>query len=211
MTSPSTESARRGALAKSVPYALTLLRLFLAPVLVALVYLGAPGISFAGVIIVAFVSDVFDGVIARRLSVATEELRHLDSRVDLVFYATAAWTVWKLHPLVVKSIAIPALIVIGLDVIRHVFDFIKFGRDAAYHAWSSKVWGLTLASALILVTGFGVVQPFVGATVVLGLIAQVEGLLISIILPIWTHDVPTVAHALKLRNKHAVTGYDISA
>jgi CDP-diacylglycerol--glycerol-3-phosphate 3-phosphatidyltransferase len=159
------------------------------------------------VISIAFVSDVFDGVVARKLGVATPELRHLDSRVDLVFYATAAWAVWRLHPGVVRSIAIPGLIVIGLDVLRHVFDFLKFGRDAAYHAWSSKAWGLSLALALVVLMGFGVAYPFVAITVVLGLIAQVEGLLISIVLPVWTHDVPSLRHALRIRNNAEEKGY----
>jgi len=178
-----------------------MLRLLLAPVLVWMVYAGAPGILFAGVILVAFVSDYFDGVIARRLGVATPELRHFDSRADLVFYATAAWTVWTLRPDVARSIAVPALIVIALDVVRHVFDFSKFGRDVAYHAWSSKAWGLSLAAALVLLLGFGISNPFVPIAAYLGLIAQVEGLIISIVLPVWTSDVPTIFRALELRKR----------
>jgi hypothetical protein len=50
--------------------------------------------------------------------------------------------------------------------------------------------------------GFGVTQPFVAITVGLGLVAQVEGLLISVVLPVWTHDVPTVIHALRIRKNH---------
>lgn len=182
-----------------MPLALTMLRLLLAPVLVWMVYAAAPGGAFALVILIAFVSDYFDGVIARRVGVASAELRHFDSRADLVFYATAAWVVWGVHPEVVRRFAVPGLIVIGLDVVRHVFDFSKFGKDAAYHAWSSKVWGLSLALALVLLMGFGIVQPFVGITVTLGLIAQVEGLLISVVLPRWTHDVPTLVRAVQIR------------
>jgi CDP-diacylglycerol--glycerol-3-phosphate 3-phosphatidyltransferase len=187
-----------------VPVGLTVLRLLLAPVLVWLVYAGAPGVVFAGVVLLAFVSDYFDGVIARRLGVASAELRHFDSRADLVFYATAAWAVWRLHPDVVRSVAVPALIVVGLDLVRHVFDFTKFGKDVAYHAWSSKAWGLSLALALVLLLGFGIVRPFVWITIALGLVAQTEGLLISVALPLWTHDVPTLVHALKIRK--AVVG-----
>jgi phosphatidylglycerophosphate synthase len=187
---------------RSIPMGLTVLRLLLAPVLVWLVYANAPGIAFAAVIFVAFVSDYFDGVVARRVGVASAELRHFDSRADMVFYATAAWSVWRLHSDLVRSIAISGLTIIGLDVVRHLFDFAKFGSDAAYHAWSSKVWGLSLALALVLLMGFGVSRPFVGITVILGLIAQVEGLLISVVLPVWTHDVPTVAHALRIRQNH---------
>jgi phosphatidylglycerophosphate synthase len=181
---------------------LTVLRLLLAPVLVWLVYARAPGVAFASVVFVAFISDYLDGIIARQVGVASAELRHFDSRADLVFYATAAWTVWRLQPDVVRSIAIPGLIVVGLDVVRHIFDFAKFGRDVAYHAWSSKVWGLSLAVALVLLMGFGVIQPFVAITVTLGIIAQVEGLLISVVLPVWTHDVSTLAHARRVRKNH---------
>jgi CDP-diacylglycerol--glycerol-3-phosphate 3-phosphatidyltransferase len=187
------------ALVRSIPLVLTVLRLLLAPVLVWMVYVGAPGISFAGVILLAFVSDIFDGVVARSLDVASSELRHFDSRADLVFDATAAWAVWRLHPDVVRSVAVPALVVIGLDVVRHLFDFAKFGRDAAYHAWSSKAWGLSLAVALVLLMGFGIAYPWTAITIVLGLVAQTEGLLISIVLPVWTHEVPTLARALEVR------------
>ena len=55
--------------------------------------------------------------------------------------------------------------------------------------------------------GFGVVNPLVPITVGLGLIAQVEGLLISIVLPVWTHDVPTLRHALRIRNNVREKGY----
>jgi phosphatidylglycerophosphate synthase len=171
-----------------------------------MVYAGARGIFFAVVISIAFVSDYFDGVIARRLGIATPELRHFDSRADLVFYATAAWAVWALRPDVARSMAAPALVVIVLDVIRHVFDFAKFGRDVAYHAWSSKAWGLSLAAALVLLLGFGISQPFVRVAVYLGLLAQVEGLTISVVLPTWTSDVPTIFRALELRKRANAAG-----
>jgi CDP-diacylglycerol--glycerol-3-phosphate 3-phosphatidyltransferase len=96
--------------------------------------------------------------------------------------------------------------VIALDLVRYAFDFTKFGRDAAYHAWSSKLWGLVLAAALVLLLGFGLVKPLVPLAAALGLIAQVEGLLISIVLPTWTHDVPSVIHARRIRNSAPSTG-----
>jgi phosphatidylglycerophosphate synthase len=171
-----------------------------------MIYAESPRIYFAIAVLIAFVSDVYDGVLARKLMVATPELRHLDSRVDMVFYATAAWAVWKLHPDVVRAYAIPGLIVIGLDVLRYAFDFTKFGKDAAYHAWSSKLWGVSLAAALVLLLGFGLVRPFVPLAVGLGVFAQAEGLLISVVLPRWTHDVPSVFHAARIRNSAAQTG-----
>src|SRR3954462_313637 len=186
-------------LLKSIPVGLTALRLLLAPVLVWMVYVDAPSLLFAAVVLLAFVSDYFDGVIARHLGVATPALRHFDSRADLVFYATAAWTVWMRRPDVARAVAVPALVVIGLDVLRNIFGFAKFGPDVAYHAWSSKAWGLSLALALILLLGFGITRPFVPIAVWLGIAAQAEGLSISMILPRWTTDVPTIFRAINLR------------
>jgi phosphatidylglycerophosphate synthase len=183
----------------SIPLALTALRLLLAPVLVWMVYVDSPALLFAAVILIAFLSDYFDGVIARRLGVATPALRHFDSRADLIFYATAAWVVWMRRPDVARAVAVPALVVIGLDVVRHIFDFAKFGRDVAYHAWSSKAWGLTLAVALVLLLGFRETEPFVAIAVWLGIVAQIEGLLISVVLPRWTTDVPTIFRAIALK------------
>ena len=76
-------------------------------VLVWMVYAGAPGRGFRRRDPHCLRFGCFDGVVARKLGVATAELRHLDSRVDLVFYATAAWAVWRVHPDVVRSIAVP--------------------------------------------------------------------------------------------------------
>jgi phosphatidylglycerophosphate synthase len=48
--------------------------------------------------VVAFVSDYFDGVIARALNVVTRRLRQADSLVDTVFYVVLAVATWTLHP-----------------------------------------------------------------------------------------------------------------
>jgi CDP-diacylglycerol--glycerol-3-phosphate 3-phosphatidyltransferase len=53
-----------------------------------------------------------------------------------------------------------------------------------------------LATALVALMGFGRAMPWVPLTIVLGVIADVEGLAISIVLPVWRHDVKSLAHAL---------------
>ncbi len=77
-------------IAKSIPLALTLLRALLAPVVLLHGYFGGLPEAFAVCLIAAFLSDYFDGVIARRLGVATPGLRRLDSAADSVFYLAAS-------------------------------------------------------------------------------------------------------------------------
>jgi CDP-diacylglycerol--glycerol-3-phosphate 3-phosphatidyltransferase len=70
--------------------------------------------------------------------------------------------------------------------------------------WSSKLWGITLFIAFITV--FASENPgFVPMlAIAAGVIADVEGLLISLTLRSWRHDVPSLVHALRIRaNQHA--------
>ena len=62
--------------------ALITLRFLLGPMLILDALDGRTGIWFGVGLVVALLSDVFDGVVARRLGVATPRLREADSWVD---------------------------------------------------------------------------------------------------------------------------------
>jgi CDP-diacylglycerol--glycerol-3-phosphate 3-phosphatidyltransferase len=89
--------------------------------------------------------------------------------------------------------------VVALEAARYLFDFVKFRREAAYHAWSAKAWGLSLFVALVALMGFGQATPWVPLALALGIVADAEGLAMSIVLPTWKHDVKSVWHAWRLR------------
>lgn len=72
-----------------VPFLLTALRAALAPVMIMLALNSPASAGFAICLIVALLSDIFDGKIARRLGIATPNLRRLDSIADSIFYAAA--------------------------------------------------------------------------------------------------------------------------
>jgi hypothetical protein len=38
-------------------------------------------------------------------------------------------------------------------------------------------------------------------TLIIGMISDLEGMAISVVLPRWAHDVPTVFHAMRLRQR----------
>jgi CDP-diacylglycerol--glycerol-3-phosphate 3-phosphatidyltransferase len=138
-------------------------------------------------------------VLARRLGVATERLRRLDSVVDTVFYLCALVAAHVRSPELVRT-HLPALCaLIALELVRYVFDFRKFGKEASYHMWSSKVWGLLLFAGMwsLLVQRSGG-WP-VRLAIAWGMLADVEGLAISIALRRWRTDVPTLLHALRIR------------
>jgi CDP-diacylglycerol--glycerol-3-phosphate 3-phosphatidyltransferase len=185
-------------LSKTIPLLLTVLRLALAPIVVLLATSQPSAIGFGICLVLAFLSDVFDGILARRLGVATPDLRRLDSAVDTIFYVAAAFAVWRLHPAVMTERLRPLSVLVALELVRYALDFAKFGREASYHMWSSKFWGVTLFLGFFSALVWNSSGVLVSLAVYVGILADLEGLAISLVLPQWKSDVPTLMHALRL-------------
>ena len=193
-------------LAFALVLALTGLRLVLGPVLVAMAALGIAGAPAVLACLAAFGSDYFDGVLARRFGLDSPAVRRFDSATDTVFFLCAAWSVWLLHADLVRPFLWMVAAIVGLEGSRYLFDWLKFRREAAYHAWSSKAWGLSLFAALVALLGYGVATPWVPVALGLGIVADLEGLAISLVIPVWTHDVKSVWHAWQLQKMGRVPG-----
>jgi phosphatidylglycerophosphate synthase len=196
-------SANRYSILSTIPITLTALRALLAPVVVLLALYRPSHLALGSCLVAAFLSDVFDGVIARRLGVATPTLRRLDSIADSVFYLATLFAAWHLHPEAIHD-NLPALLALAtLEVGRYAFDLAKFKREASYHMWSSKVWGIFLFIGFYAMLALDNVGWPVAMAIYAGIVADVEGLAISIVLTEWKTDVPTVIHALRLREQRA--------
>lgn len=183
---------------RHIPLALVILRLCLAPVVLATALLHPVRTVFAVCLIGALLSDYFDGVIARRLGVATRGLRRLDSITDSIFYVCALLAALVTAYALVRPY-FPALIVLLLiEALRYAYDIRKFGKEASYHMWSSKLWGLLLfigMGSLLVIHRGG--WP-VALAIFWGIAADLEGLAISMTLRKWQADVPTLWHAHRL-------------
>lgn len=192
---PWTEAQHRG---YRLALSLTLFRLGLAPALVVLAQTGASGVVLALALVAGFLSDILDGVVARRAGAVTPLLRRLDSAVDTVFYLGVAYATWRRHPAELRALAVPILIVIGAEALNYAAAYARFRREASYHARSARLWGLLLFLALfvLLATGRATLLP---VALVVGMIAQAEALAITFVLPEWRHDVPSVWNARRIR------------
>jgi CDP-diacylglycerol--glycerol-3-phosphate 3-phosphatidyltransferase len=192
---------------RRVPLLLTVLRIALAPVLVLLALYQPLAAAFGACLVAAFLSDVFDGIIARRLGVATPALRRLDSAADSVFYVAALYAVWHLHPAVIRDHLVALGVLAVLELARYAFDLAKFGREASYHMWSSKLWGIALFAGFFSILVFGSSGVFVSLAIYVGIMADVEGLAISVMLREWKSDVPTLVHAIRVRQASRLPGW----
>lgn len=189
--------------ARSLALALTSLRLALGPVFVIVGMLTIAGPPAATLLVVGFASDYLDGIVARRYGVSTAGVRRYDSASDTVFYLGAAFAAWRLYPAAIRAHVVGIALVLGTQVLDHTVELAKFRREAAYHAWTAKLWGLMLAAALFTLFATGT-DALLGAAILCGLLSHVENLAITLVLPSWRHDVPSVVHAARLRAGRAL-------
>lgn len=183
---------------QKIPMALVILRFFLSPLILLVYFLGGNPVWYMLILTLAISSDFFDGVIARRLGVSTDNLRSLDSWADTLFYLCVFIVAIGEYYNKIIEYWLPIAILIGLEVARHAFDRYKFGKSASYHMWSAKFWGLCLYLAFMQLLGFGETAYLFMLAIVVGILADIEGLLASVILSTWRADVPSVYHAYKI-------------
>jgi phosphatidylglycerophosphate synthase len=190
---------QRPGILRQIPALLVATRLLLGPVLLFSAARGATGGWFLLGIGAAFLSDVFDGIIARRLKIATERLRVADSWTDALFYACMAASAWWTRPEVVLRFRLPLLGLFCLQLFSWALDLVRYQRIATFHAYSAKAWGITLFAATLALFLPVDPAPFLWLMIAGGIISNLEGLAIKLLLPAWRHDVPSFRHALRLR------------
>lgn len=184
----------------SIPWALIALRVSLCP----FVLLGArdrwPGAWLAVIVLVALVSDILDGVLARRWGNETPMLRVSDSIADTVFYLGVAGALWILMPDVFRNNRYLFTALFTLEGLRYLFDFLKYRRTASYHSHLAKLWGIVLAVAMIGVFAFAGSEILVRTALGVGIAVNIEGIVMSAMLPRWKNDVKTLGAAWRLRS-----------
>jgi phosphatidylglycerophosphate synthase len=181
----------------SPPQILIAFRAACAPAIFVLACFGFPGPLLAAVLGAAFLSDVLDGVIARRSGIATSALRFADTLVDTAFYVAAGAALKVAVPDAFDGFEIPLIALVIVHVSRATFELTKYGRPSSYHMWSSKMLGL------LLLVAFGVSfltaqrAALLGPTLWFGVANEIEGFVISAILPAWRADVASILHAVR--------------
>jgi CDP-diacylglycerol--glycerol-3-phosphate 3-phosphatidyltransferase len=134
---------------KQVPFALTTLRLFLGPVALLCAIDRAPQYVYAPILATGTLSDIFDGIIARRLGVSTDRLRRYDSVTDVIFYLFVLAALWILRKPVIVANWWAIALLLASEVSVLAVSFAKFRKYPATHSYLAKFYGLCLLGALI--------------------------------------------------------------
>jgi phosphatidylglycerophosphate synthase len=144
-------------------------------------------------------SDIFDGIIARKLNVSTEKLRRLDSTIDQVFYLCIVLASYIHCPAFFKDRKIEIAIILAVEALAYLVCFLKFKKEIAFHSIGAKIWSLFLFALLIQITFTCSSNIIFQLVFWIGIITRLEIIAITLVLKKWTNDIPSVYHAFLLR------------
>ncbi|MFC1225216.1 CDP-alcohol phosphatidyltransferase family protein [Pedobacter sp. BG31] len=148
---------------------------------------------------VGLLTDVFDGIIARKLNISSEKLRRLDSGIDQVFFISVAIATYIQCPDFFKTNLIKLIILGTFEAFTYILCYIKFKKEIATHSIGAKIWTLTIFATLVEIMVQCESVVLFEICFWLGLATRSEILAIILALKKWTNDVPSIYHAIKLR------------
>ena len=133
---------------KHLPFALTLLRLLLGPVALVCALMDLSRWVYLPILVAGTLSDIFDGILARRLGVATPALRRFDSLTDVIYYLFILGAAWILcRPVILQNLLLLLLILLS-EAAAIIVCYAKFEKYPATHSWLAKFYGLCLLGGL---------------------------------------------------------------
>lgn len=142
---------------KQIPYMLTYSRLLMAIyyIFVAIFESLQDPLVIGIILIAAIVTDIFDGVLARKFKSDTVHLRQLDSKIDTIFWLSLTYVLLVTQSAFMKEHAIKLIILIALEIAVQLFGYFKFNTAIAFHTYAAKAWALLLtATVLVLLSGY---------------------------------------------------------
>ena len=144
---------------------------------------------------IGLLTDIFDGIIARKLNISSEKLRRLDSSIDQLFFISVAIATYIQCPVFFKFNIVKVAILMGAEVLIYSVSYLKFKKEIATHSIGAKVWTLILFATLIEIILHCQSVVLFEFCLWIGLATRLEILAIVFTLKKWTNDVPTIYHA----------------
>jgi phosphatidylserine synthase len=159
---------------RHLPFALTTLRLLLGPIALACALTNVPRWIYLPILITATLSDIYDGILARRFGVATPALRRYDSITDVIYYLFILAVAWRLcQPVLAQNWILIALILFSEAAVILV-SYARFGKYPATHSYLAKFYGLCLLAALAALLVFNAGSWAIIALTIVALLTNLE-------------------------------------
>ncbi|MES2133968.1 MAG: CDP-alcohol phosphatidyltransferase family protein [Bacteroidota bacterium] len=182
-----------------IPFALLYSRLLVAVLLIVFSFTNTSSLVIIGLCVYAIISDVLDGMIARRLKISTVEMRQMDTKIDTVFWFSCLFYLSVNQHAFIKSHILELFMLVFSELFIILFGLVKFRERISFHTLLSKFWALVLLWFFIdLLLGNTAYISFKIAFWY-GLLVQAEILAIALILKSNQPDIPGILQAINCR------------
>lgn len=178
---------------RTIPNLLSIMRLALTPFLILAAWNGHRPL-FLTLFAAALVSDAADGYLARRLGQTSALGAKLDSWGDCALYCVTPPALWWLWPEIIsreRLFVIAAVIAFMLPI---AIGLVKYRKLTSYHTIGAKIAAVLLGVSVPLLLLGGPAWPFRLAVLAL-VIAELEEIAITLLLPEWQSNVLSIRHA----------------
>ena len=191
---------------KHIPIALIFSRLIIgfALIVLSLNHVNNYPLLAISLLTVGLLTDIFDGIIARQLQISTQQLRRLDSTIDQFFFISTAIATYIQCPAFFKDNALKLSVLFSIEALTYVISFLKFKKEIATHSIGAKIWTLLLFATLIQIMMQCQSTVLFEICFWVGILTRLEIVAIILALKQWTNDVPSLYHALQLRQNKAI-------
>lgn len=165
----------------NIPNLLGFYRLLMFPVILYFIISGKENL-FAIFLVINLLTDVADGIIARKFNMVTEFGAKLDSMADNFTYLLAFLGIFffKIHDFGPHIISFIIWFVLMASVI--LVALVKFKRFTSFHLYSFKIGGYIQGAFFILLFTVGFITPFYYFMVIWGILASIENITIQLII-----------------------------
>lgn len=143
-------------------------------------------------IVLGVLSDIFDGVIARKLNVVTDKIRKLDSNVDVLFTIGVLASAFLLRTRITDHI-FEILTIVGLEAFTYLCYWLKFKKQPSNHSYLTKAFGVVLFVNFCLMIGWNNFF-LLKALMVISILSYIDGFAILIKLKKWKPDNKSIFH-----------------
>lgn len=144
---------------------------------------------FAWLLLISFVSDIVDGILARKLRIISDRGAKLDSIGDFLTLVAAVAGFIYFEPAFIADHLFIISVAIGLYLLQMLLAFIKYGRLSSFHTLMAKITFVVLGVFLLTVFFFGVQEWLFYIGIGLSILEVIEEIFITLWLSQWKTNV----------------------
>ncbi len=183
----------------SLPDWLSLYRIIVSPLLLVLIFLDER-LLFSIFLLVSFLTDMFDGFLARRMNVVSQRGAQFDSIGDAITFAVGLLGIIYFETsFIIEQYAI-IIFAFSFYIVQLFLAYWRYGMPSSFHTYLAKLSALCQGIFMLWLFFMGVEYWLFYLMVSLSILETVEEIILIFLFPEWKSDVKGLYWVLSERS-----------